>query len=132
MCCFFNDDAAKLVLRLGVGFTMLFHGISKMVNGIDWMVDILGVFAYAVYIGEVVAPLMLILGVFARAGGLLICATMVVASFVATGGNIFGVNGHGGWVIELQWLYFIASFAVFMLGSGKYSLCKKCRQGCKI
>lgn len=29
MCCFFNDDAAKLVLRLGVGFTMLFHGISK-------------------------------------------------------------------------------------------------------
>lgn len=130
---FVNDDSAKLFLRLSVGVLMLLHGVfGKIIPGIDWMVAQLGIFAYGVYAGEVLAPILLILGVFTRISAILIAFTMLVAGFVATGGQIFALNQYGGWVIELQWLYFAASLVIAALGDGRYSLCKKCQDGCKI
>lgn len=130
---FVNDDSAKLFLRLSVGVLMLLHGVfGKIIPGIDWMVAQLGIFAYGVYVGEVLVPILLILGVFTRISAILIAFTMLVAGFVATGGQIFALNQYGGWVIELQWLYFAASLVIAALGGGRYSLCKKCQDGCKI
>lgn len=132
MCKFCNDDVAKLFLRLSVGVLMLLHGVfGKIIPGIDWMVAQLGFFAYGVYIGEVVAPILLILGIFPRISALLIAFTMIVAAFVATGGQIFALDDFGGWVIELHWLYFAASLMIAMIGGGRYSLCKKCQSSCK-
>ena len=85
---FVNDDSAKLFLRLSVGVLMLLHGVfGKIIPGIDWMVAQLGIFAYGVYVGEVLAPILLILGVFTRISAILIAFTMLVAGFVATGGK---------------------------------------------
>ena len=37
LCNYTNDDLAKLILRLMVGFLMLFHGIAKVSHGVDGM-----------------------------------------------------------------------------------------------
>ena len=82
-----HDDLGKLLLRLAVGGLILLHGIDKLLNpasitDIGNMLDAMGVpvfLAYGVLIGEIVAPLMVILGWQARIGGLLIAGNMLVA-----------------------------------------------------
>jgi putative oxidoreductase len=62
------DDAAKLLLRLTLGALMLLHGIAKVRGGIDSIIDAVAnaglppLLAYGVFVGEVLAPLMLIVG----------------------------------------------------------------------
>ncbi len=126
-----NEDIGKLVLRFAVGFLMLFHGIDKVINGIgglDGMFSSMGLpafFAYAVYVGEFIAPLMLIIGYQVKIASILIAGTMVVAILMAHLGDIFALNEHGAWAIELQMFYILASMAILFLGSGKYSLIKR-------
>jgi len=63
-----SDDAGKLVLRLTLGILILLHGIAKLMDpgglaGISGMLAAKGLpafIAYGVYIGEVVAPAMII------------------------------------------------------------------------
>ena len=63
-----SDATGKLVLRLAIGGLMLFHGVAKMVNpdfmtGIVKLVTAAGLpteVAYGVYIGEVIAPVMIL------------------------------------------------------------------------
>ena len=80
-----QDDIGKLVLRLTLGVLMLFHGIAKLrygVSGIEGMVSshgLPGFLAYGVFVGEVIAPLLVIAGFYARIGGLIIAFNMVVA-----------------------------------------------------
>ena len=56
-----HDDAGKLLLRLAVGGLMLFHGIHKLIDGVDGISGMLaaqglpGFIAYGVLVGEVVA-----------------------------------------------------------------------------
>ena len=77
---FQNADNGRLILRLTVGGLMIFHGIAKVMKPgtVDYIGDMLSgygipaIFAYAVYIGEIVAPLMLIAGYQCRLGALLI------------------------------------------------------------
>ena len=61
------EDFGKLVLRLGVGGTMLFHGVHKLLTGLDPVKSLLAAhklpdaLAYIVYFGEIVGPLLIIL-----------------------------------------------------------------------
>ena len=65
------DDFGRLVLRLTLGGLMLFHGFSKLGSGssLNWIGGQLSAaglpefLAYGVYVGEIVAPLMIIAGV---------------------------------------------------------------------
>jgi len=125
-----NDDTGKLIIRLTVGGLMLFHGVAKVLHpgSLDFIGGMLNsysipaVFAYAVYIGEVVAPLMVIVGYKARLGGLLIAANMVVALLLAHTGDMFSLSEHGGWAIELQVFYLLSALALVFLGSGRTAL----------
>jgi len=122
------DDLGKLVLRLTLGILILLHGISKLLNGIggiEGMVAAQGLpafLAWAVYIGEVVAPLLLIFGVYARLGGLLIAANMVVAIMLAHSKQLFTLTGSGGWSLELQGMFLATGLAIALLGAGRYSV----------
>ncbi|HBM08808.1 MAG TPA: GntR family transcriptional regulator, partial [Pseudomonas sp.] len=84
-----TDDLGKLVLRVSVGVLILLHGIFKLQNGVDGIAGMLGnnglpaFLAYGVYIGEVVGPALVILGVFTRIGALLIAGNMLVAFLLA-------------------------------------------------
>jgi putative oxidoreductase len=121
-----NADTGRLILRLSVGGMMLFHGMAKIMHpaSLDFISGMLtanhipAFLAYGVYIGEVVAPLMVIVGYQARVGGLLIAVNMIFAILLAHGGDLFSLSEHGGWAIELQMFYLLSAVAVVFLGSG--------------
>ena len=122
------DDLGKLILRLGLGILLLLHGLSKLNSGVGWLVDMVsqhglpGFVAYGVYIGEVVAPVLLILGLFTRLGGLIILINMLFAFGLVHMGQLVSIGQSGGWALELQGLYLLGGLTVALLGAGGYSL----------
>ena len=122
-----KEEFGKLLLRLGVGSLMLFHGYSKLMNpgSLDWIGGILAgnglpsALAYGVYVGEVLAPLMIMVGLYARLGGWLIVVNMLFALGLAHSGELLSVGEHGGWALELQGFYLLGGLVVAMFGSGK-------------
>ncbi len=123
-----STDFTKLLLRLTVGGLMIFHGISKIAHGIDWLgpaaasAGLPEFVKYGVYLGEVIGPILLILGYHTRIGALLVAADMVFAIFIAHRHQLFSVGPGGGWAVELPVFYLLSSVAVFFLGGGKYSV----------
>ena len=78
--------------------------------------------AYANLVGEVVAPLFLIAGFKARLAALVIAFNMLMTVVIAHRDIAFARNDFGGLMIELNVFYFMTALAVFLLGSGKYSV----------
>jgi len=123
-----STDIAKLILRLSVGVMILFHGIDKIINGIGGVKHLAisaglpEFLAYGVYIGEIVMPILIILGLYARVASLVLAFNMLVAIFLAYGSSIFVLGKHGAPLMELPFLYFVLSLVIFLLGSGKYSV----------
>jgi putative oxidoreductase len=126
-----SDDAGKLILRLTVGGLILFHGISKLMNPagamgmISGMLSTMGLpvfIAYGVYIGEVLAPLLLIFGVYTRIGGLLVVGNMIFALVLVHTSQIMTLSKQGGWALELQGFYLFCGLAIYFLGSGKFAV----------
>ncbi|RTZ44655.1 DoxX family protein [Candidimonas sp. SYP-B2681] len=122
------DDLGKLILRLTIGILILFHGVAKVLNGIGPIESMLvargmpAFIAWGAYIGEVIAPLLVIIGFYTRVGALLILANMVVAIALAHSGQLFQLANTGGWRLELQGLFLFGSLAVVLLGAGRFSL----------
>lgn len=122
------DDQGKLVLRAVLAVMLLFHGLSKLAGGIGFVTGMLegaglpAILGYGVYVGEVVAPLLMLIGLFTRAAALVVVANMVVAVLLAHTGQFFTLNETGGWALELQAMYFGAALAVALLGAGRHSL----------
>ncbi|MBL4762004.1 MAG: DoxX family protein [Gammaproteobacteria bacterium] len=126
----YNDALGKLILRVMLGVMLLFHGVAKIIDpsSVGYIGNVLSshglpaFFAYGVYIGEVIAPFMLIFGFHARMAGLLIVANMTVALLLMHSGDVFSVGKHGGWAIELQALYLLSGLVIVFLGSGKIAV----------
>ncbi len=122
------DDLGKLVLRLTVGILLLLHGIYKLSNGIGGIEGMLvakglpAFFAWGAYVGEVIAPILVILGIYARLGGLLVVANMLVAILLAHMGQLGMINNMGGWQLELQGLFLFGGLAIALMGAGRFSL----------
>lgn len=123
-----NADLGKLILRLTLGGLMLFHGISKLINGTGFIEGLLAshgipaFFAYGVFIGELLAPLMVILGYQTRIGALLIAFNMVVAIALVHGHELMRLSGNGGWALELQGFFLFTAIALIFLGPGRYKM----------
>ena len=126
-----TDDLGKLVLRLMLGILMLFHGYAKIVKGvggIEASVRSAGVpawVAYGVYIGEVIAPLLVILGFYARVGGLIILVNMIFAITLSHSSQLFDISRTGGWALELQGFFMFTGLAVALIGPGRYGINKR-------
>jgi len=112
--------AAYHLLRLSVAGMMLFHGISKVLHGIGgiearvvshglpaWL-------AYGVYVGEVLAPLLLIANVWVQGAAIVMAVNMLFAIFLAHAGDVFALR-RGAWAIELQALFLVGSVAVALM-----------------
>jgi putative oxidoreductase len=125
-----NDALGKLLVRLTVGVLMLFHGIAKILHpgSLEFIGSSLAgaglpsFIAYGVYVGEIIAPLMIIAGFHARIGGLIVVINMIFAILLAHAGDIFSLTEHGGWAIELQAFYLLGGLAVVLLGSGRFAI----------
>ena len=124
-----HENAAKLLIRLTVGVFLLLHGIAKIgntetINFIVYQLANLGLpgfFAYGVYVGELIAPIMLIVGFQTRMAGLLIAANMMFAIALVHMGDIFTMAEMGGWSLELQGFFLFGSLTIALLGKMRIS-----------
>jgi putative oxidoreductase len=123
-----QDDLGKLILRLTVAALLLFHGVHKMLTGIapiEAMVvarHLPAALAYGVYIGEIIAPVMVILGLFARIGAVLIAINMIMAVVLAGLSSIAAFAPSGGYALELEAFYLFGALSIALLGAGRFSV----------
>jgi putative oxidoreductase len=123
-----THDAGKLVLRLSLGIMILLHGLAKVsggVGGISGMLQGVGLpatLAYGAYIGEVLAPLLVILGLYARVGAALIVVNMLFAIYLAHRDDVFMLTKQGGWALELQGMFLFTALALALIGPGRYGV----------
>lgn len=119
-----QQHPGALLLRFTVAGLMLFHGIAKLRNGIGGIEALLqqhGVrteFAYIVFIGEIIAPLLVIAGVWVRAAALVIAINMLVAVALAHPAQLLSLGRSGGYALELQAFFFLSAVAVAWLADG--------------
>ncbi|MDX1456481.1 MAG: DoxX family protein [Marinobacter sp.] len=123
-----NADLGKLIVRLTLGGLLLFHGVAKLIHGIGFIEGQLAshgipaFFAFGVYIGEVIAPLMVMLGYQTRIGAVIIVFNMLVAIALVHSHELLALGGSGGWALELQGFFLFTALALIFLGPGKYKL----------
>jgi len=126
-----GDDLGKLVLRVTLGVLILLHGAFKLQHGVSMLEPMLANHglpswvAYGAYLGEVLGPLLLILGLFARTGAFLVFANMVFAIFLVHTGDLLTLNKQGGWTLELQAMFLFTAFALMFMSPGRYAITKK-------
>jgi putative oxidoreductase len=127
-----SSDHAKLILRVSVGFLVLLHGIFKLQNpgALDFVGRAFAAFglpvalAYLVFIGEIIAPLMLLIGYQTKIAAGLIAINMFVAIILVHLSELFSLSAMGGYALELQVMFLAGALAIFGLGAGKYRLFK--------
>ncbi len=123
-----HPDIGKLILRLSLGGMMLLHGIAKLQQGMGWIGGSLARhglpewLAYGVFVGELLAPVMVIVGLYTRIGAGLMAINMLFAIFLAHSNEIFALTSHGGWAIELQAFFLFTALALVFLGAGRFAL----------
>jgi len=122
-----KEDVGLLLLRLALGGILLFHGIFKLTHGVEWIKEPLGALglpgflAYGTYGAEVVAPVLLMLGLWARVAALVVAFDMLMAIALVLRPRIFAINEMGGgWAIELEALILVVALALFIEGPGRY------------
>ena len=125
-----REDFAKLVLRVTVSVLILLHTWA-VINGelairetlMRWGLPV-GL-AWTSVIFEGIAPIMVILGVYTRAGASMMTFWMVMAFLLAhiDTGHIFELAQNGvGWRVEGPFFFFACSLCVALLGAGRYGL----------
>ena len=80
------------------------------------------VLAYGVYVGEILAPLLLILGWKSRIWAAMIAINMMVAIYLTQMGAFLTLGAHGAWALEVPMFYLMTAIAIVLLGSGKYAV----------
>src|SRR3954466_11437102 len=123
-----NESVGKLILRLALGGMILMHGIAKLSGGIGFIsgavtgAGLPAFFAYGVYIGEVVAPLLLIIGLYSRIGAAVIAINMLFALALVHRADLFHMSQTGGWALELQGMFLFSAIALALIGPGRYAV----------
>ena len=125
------DDLGKLLLRLALGGFMLFHGWAKITKGVSGIeanligLGLPGWVAYGVYVGEVIAPLLILIGWYARVGGGLIVINMLFAITLSHRTQLFDLGRSGGWALELQGFFLLTAAVLMLIGPGQFAINKR-------
>jgi putative oxidoreductase len=127
---FQKNDIGRFILRLSIGGLMLFHGMHKVIYGnaqVHELLNSVGIppfFSFGVFIGEILAPICLIIGYKVRLAGFFLALNMLIAVLLVHSANIGVINQGGGWSIELNALYFLGAISIMFLGSGHIAITK--------
>ncbi|HET6784239.1 MAG TPA: DoxX family protein [Pseudoxanthomonas sp.] len=122
------QDLGKLLLRVALAALILLHGIAKLKAGLEPIEGMLAshglpaFLAYGALVGEVLAPLLVLSGFYARIGAAVIAVNMLFAFALAHLAQLGQLNEQGGWAVELQAMYLTAAIAIVLLGPGRYAL----------
>ncbi len=113
------------LLRIIPSVMMLSHGIpkfQKLIAGNFEFGDPLGIGAapslFLAVIGEVICPILLIIGFKTKWAAIPAAITMAVAAFIVHGSDPFGKQ-------EKALLYLVFFIIIALLGAGKFSIDKK-------
>lgn len=125
-----SQDLGKALLRIMLGVLILMHGIAKLAGavGMGFVAKVVADaglpawLTYGVYIGEVVAPILLIIGLWSRLAALIVAINMLFALFLVHAKQFGMLADTGGWALELQAMYLGAALAVLLLGAGRFSV----------
>ena len=123
-----NSDFGKLLLRVSVGTLLLFHGVNKLQHGYGFVESMLlkarlpGYLSHGILVGELLAPLLMVTGIYTRPAALVQTLVMVMAIYLVHSKELYSISEHGGYALELQALYLFGSLAVFFFGAGRFSL----------
>jgi len=124
------NDWGLLILRIGTGGLMLPHGWSKLNRLIEGLgsaegvqfYDWLGIGSTAslvlTVIGELVGPLMVVIGWKSRWGAALMAITMGVAAFMVHWKDALSDKEHA-------LLFFVPAVVLALMGPGKWSFDRK-------
>ena len=121
-------DTGKLVLRLVTGGLMLFHGVDKLLHGLDHIrADLAAAglptaLAHGVYVGEIVAPLCIILGLWTRLSAVVYAGSVAFAVATVHGRDFARLAPTGAWAAELWVFYIVCPLVIALLGGGRFSL----------
>jgi putative oxidoreductase len=118
-------DIGLAVLRIVSSAFLLSHGIpkfQKLLNGDFQFADPIGIGStpslFLAAIGEVICPVLVIVGYKTRWASLPIVIVMAVAGFIVHGPDPFGKK-------EMALLYLTCFVVIILLGPGRYSIDKK-------
>ncbi|WOD43561.1 DoxX family protein [Hwangdonia lutea] len=117
-----------LLLRTSIAFTMLIYGISKLYFGIEYINGLLEQYGlptflgYGVFVGEIIAPILIIIGFRTKLAGLVFAINCFVAILMDRLPDILGLNEHGGWSIGLIFIYMMFGAAMYLIGAGKFAV----------
>ncbi|MFH4965252.1 DoxX family protein [Gaetbulibacter sp. M235] len=116
------NNLALLILRLGFGGFMLTHGIPKIETLFETPVKFTDPFGIGdtatlilTLIGEVVAPIFIIIGFKTKWAAIPSAITMAVAAFVIHAKDDLGTKEHA-------LLFLLVFVAILLAGPGKYSV----------
>ncbi len=122
-----NSDIGLLLSRIAIGFPMLIYGITKVISGIDSILAMLvekgipSFIGYGVYVGEVVAPLTILIGIKTRLSAFIFAVNCLAALFLTQIDYALSLNANGGWSIELLIIYTLVALGLMFTGAGKYA-----------
>ena len=123
-----NADLGRLLLRIFLGVCILLHGIAKLQGGVDGIGQALTAHGlpafvkYGVYVGELIAPIMVLIGFYSRIGAVLIAINMLFAIGLVHMAELFKLGEQGGWALEMQGMYLVTAIALALMGPGRFSI----------
>ena len=112
-------DLGKLILRLALGVMFMLHGIAKIVSGPAGIVAMVqqaglpGSVGYLVYVGELLAPLLVILGLWTRPAAVVIAMILMI---VASNPLANFVSAHP--TVKMLALAFLLLIGVVLIADG--------------
>ena len=127
---FSGKDTGLFILRIGMAVLLILHGINKLKHGIVFVKESLVAhglpefIAYGVYLGEIVAPLLIILGYKTRLSAAVVFINMLMAIYLVKMGDIGSLQATGAWSLETPFLFLLISLVLVFTGGGKYALTK--------
>jgi putative oxidoreductase len=122
------EDVGKLILRVGFAGLLLCHGSHKLLHGVGPIRDMLEAsglppqMAYGSLVGEVAAPVLVLVGLFTRPAAAVMALSMVTAGYLAFRDKLLTLTPVGAWALEPVAVFFLGSLAICFLGAGRFSL----------
>ncbi|HEY1019898.1 MAG TPA: DoxX family protein [Sediminibacterium sp.] len=123
-----NNQLGLLLTRVIIAGTMLVYGISKLFSGIGFIEELMtkmglpSFLGYGVYVGEIIAPCLILIGFRTRLAALVFAINCLTAILLTQLPSLFTVNAFGGWSLDLLAIYLFTSIALFFSGGGKYAV----------
>lgn len=126
-----NIDFGLLVLRITFAILTIMHGWFHLTTGTERVRGMLSsmelpeVLAYGVLIGELVAPVLILVGYYTRWASVIAVINFIATIAIGHPAEIFKLTPTGGSAIELNLLYMVIPLALIFTGAGKYAINKR-------